>query len=202
MVTYYRIPPGVRCRYEVDPMNVPNLLSLIRLLLVPAFVAVFFSGNPNAGYIAAAIFLVAFFTDIADGYIARKYNQITRLGRILDPLADKLMKAAAVICLTIRGDIPLWVILILLAKELIMLSGGAFLLQRTKDVPSSNWFGKCAEGGVVILVLLLITFRIPHQISVALWCVVLALELLALGVYAHRSFKLLRSKRERESEKQ
>ena len=64
-------------------MNVPNLLSLIRLLLIPVFVTVFFSESPNAGYVAAAIFLIAFMTDVADGYIARKYNLVTKLGRIL-----------------------------------------------------------------------------------------------------------------------
>lgn len=176
-------------------MNVPNLLSLIRLLLVPIFVAVFFSGLPYAGLLAAAIFLVAFFTDIADGYIARKYDLVTKLGRILDPLADKLMKAAAAVCLTIRGDIPLWVILILLCKELIMLIGGAVLLRATKDVPSANWFGKCAEGYLVVLIFLLILFPIPEKIRLALWCVSLALELLALGIYAARTVKLLRDHR-------
>lgn len=177
-------------------MNVPNLLSLIRLLLVPVFVTVFFSANPNSGYIAAAIFLVAFLTDVADGYIARKYNLITKLGRILDPLADKLMKAAAVVCLTIRGDIPLWIILVLLAKELIMLSGGAVLLKKMRDVPSSNWFGKCAEGYICALTFLLIMLHIPPQVSLVLWCVALLIELLALAVYTVRAVKLLREHKE------
>ncbi len=173
-------------------MNVPNLLSLIRLLLIPVFVSVFFSGDPNAGYLAAAIFLVAFLTDVADGYIARKYNLVTKLGRILDPLADKLMKAAAVVCLTIRGDIPLWIILVLLVKELIMLSGGAVMLKKLRDVPSSNWFGKCAEGYICALTFLLIMVRIPSHVVVALWCVALLIELLALGVYAVRAIQILR----------
>ncbi len=179
-------------------MNVPNLLSLIRLILVPVFAYVFFSGHPYAGPISAAIFLAAFLTDIADGWIARHYNLVTKLGRILDPLADKLMKATAVICLTIRGDIPLWVILVLLAKEIVMLSGGTYLLTKTKDLPSSNWFGKTAEGSVVAMVLLLIVFSVPHGVSVTLWCIVLALELLALCVYAVRTVKLLEKRREEE----
>lgn len=173
-------------------MNVPNLLSLIRLLLIPVFVTVFFSESPNAGYIAAAIFLIAFMTDVADGYIARKYNLVTKLGRILDPLADKLMKAAAVVCLTIRGDIPLWIILVLLAKELVMLSGGAVMLKKMRDVPASNWFGKCAEGYICALTFLLIMVRIPGDVTLALWCVALLIEVFALVVYAVRALELLR----------
>ena len=80
----------LRCR-----MNVPNVLSLIRLILVPVFVAVFFSEDPNSGYLAAAIFLVAFLTDVADGYIARKYNLVTNFGKFMDPLADKVLVLTA-----------------------------------------------------------------------------------------------------------
>lgn len=173
-------------------MNVPNLLSLIRLLLVPVFAAVFFSGIPYAGPIAAAIFLLAFLTDVADGMIARKYNLVTKLGRILDPLADKLMKATAVVCLMIRGDIPLWVIIVLLAKELIMLAGGALLLRTTNDVPPSNWFGKTAEGFIAALIFLLILLPVPRPVAITLWCAALALEGLALSVYAAQTLKLLR----------
>lgn len=89
-------------------MNVPNALSIFRLLLIPVFCAVFFRDTPNSGLWAAGVFLLAFITDIADGYIARKYNQITKLGRVLDPLADKLMKAAAAVCLVVAGHAPLW----------------------------------------------------------------------------------------------
>ena len=177
-------------------MNVPNLLSLIRLLLVPVFVAVFFSGDSNAGYFAAAIFLIAFMTDVAGGYIARKYNMVTKLGRILDPLADKLMKAAAVVCLTIRGDIPLWIILVLLAKEAVILSGGAVMLKKLRDVPASNWLGKCAEGYICALTFLLIMVRVPPQVSLALWCIALFIELLALVVYGVRAFRILREHKE------
>lgn len=174
-------------------MNVPNVLSLIRLILVPVFVAVFFSEDSNSGYLAAAIFLVAFLTDVADGYIARKYNLVTKLGRILDPLADKLMKAAAVICLTIRGDVPLWIILILLVKELVMLSGGAVMLRKLRDVPGSNWWGKCAEGYICALTFLLIMLHLPRELSLMLWCVAILFEVLALIVYGVRAVKLLRA---------
>ena len=89
-------------------MNLPNLLSLFRLALVPVFSAVFFSGLPNARPLSAGVYALAFFTDIADGWIARHYNQVTPLGRILDPLADKLMTFVVILCITIAGIIPVW----------------------------------------------------------------------------------------------
>ena len=75
-------------------MTVPNALSLFRLILVPVFAVVFFGSGPNAHRDAALIYLVAFLTDVADGWIARHFNQISKLGRILDPAADKLMTSA------------------------------------------------------------------------------------------------------------
>ena len=79
-------------------MSIPNLLSLLRLVLVPVFAVVFFQPAPDAHRWAVLIYLTAFLTDVADGWIARHFNQITKLGRILDPLADKLKEAAVSLC--------------------------------------------------------------------------------------------------------
>ncbi|MEG2137104.1 MAG: CDP-alcohol phosphatidyltransferase family protein, partial [Oscillospiraceae bacterium] len=84
-------------------MNIPNTLSLFRLVLVPVFGVTFFGDSPAARYYAAAIYALAFLTDIADGWIARHFNQVTKLGRILDPLADKLMTFTVIICITVKG---------------------------------------------------------------------------------------------------
>ena len=81
-------------------MSIPNLLSLLRLVLVPVFAVVFFQPAPDAHRWAVLIYLTAFLTDVADGWIARHFNQITKLGRILDPLADKLMTFTVIICIT------------------------------------------------------------------------------------------------------
>lgn len=172
-------------------MNIPNILSLIRLGLIPVFVGVYFSGLPHDSLIAGLIFLVAFLTDVADGYIARRFNMITRLGRLLDPMADKLMKATAVTCMTIRGVIPIWVIIILVAKELTMLIGSIVFFKRLKDVPSSNWFGKVAEGYLCALVFFLIIVELPFPVIVILWCIALLLELLALSVYTAKTYHAL-----------
>ena len=80
-------------------MTVPNILSLLRLFLVPVFAVVFFQPMPDAHTWAALIYLVAFLTDIADGWIARHFNQVSKLGRILDPAADKWMTFTVIICI-------------------------------------------------------------------------------------------------------
>lgn len=84
-------------------MNLPNKLTILRIILVPVFVACFYLPVAGAMYIAAAVFVVAYFTDMLDGYIARKYNLITDFGKLMDPMADKLLTAAAMIMLTARG---------------------------------------------------------------------------------------------------
>ncbi len=145
-------------------MNIPNALSLFRLLLVPVFVLVFLSGHAYAYYIAIGVLLLAALTDVLDGKIARKYNQITALGRILDPLADKLMVLAALFCLAKVGRIP-WIICMLYsAKELLQIVGGLFIYKRTKDMPAANKLGKsatvCLYGAIVLTTL----FDIPQNI--------------------------------------
>ena len=84
-------------------MNIPNKLTILRIILVPVFVACFYLPVEGAMYIAAAVFVVAYFTDMLDGYIARKYNLITDFGKLMDPMADKLLTAAAMIMLTAYG---------------------------------------------------------------------------------------------------
>ena len=84
-------------------MNLPNKLTILRIILVPVFVACFYLPVEGAMYIAAVVFVVAYFTDMLDGYIARKYNLITDFGKLMDPMAEKLLTAAAMIMLTAYG---------------------------------------------------------------------------------------------------
>lgn len=125
-------------------MNLPNMLSILRILLVPLFVLVFFSGSPHADTYAAIVFLSAGLTDILDGAIARRYNMVTRLGRVLDPLADKLMICTALFCAAISGLLPFWIPLIYLIKESVQIVGGLFFFRKMHDIPASNLIGKAA----------------------------------------------------------
>lgn len=124
-------------------MNIPNALTIIRFLLVPIFIYSFYYQNQNNYIIPLLIFLLAGITDILDGYIARKYNLVTKWGKLLDPLADKSIQVSALIVLTHKGIIPLWVVLVVMAKELFLIAGSA-LLYRKKIVAQANWYGKLA----------------------------------------------------------
>ena len=120
---------------------VPNLLSMIRLLMVPVTMLLIFRAKMITAFIT---FAVAELTDVVDGYIARKYNMISELGKLLDPLADKLMAVGVLLSFTIVRILPAWVVIVLASKELLMLIGGLFMIKRGFIAPS-NILGKmCA----------------------------------------------------------
>ena len=122
-------------------MNIPNALTLFRLFLIPAFVLIFFSGTDHNLMYSTTIFLVAGFTDVLDGYIARKYNLITKWGIVMDPLADKLMLTTVLACLVVGKYIPLWILIIVAAKEVSMIIAGMVLYKNNTIIPS-NIYGK------------------------------------------------------------
>lgn len=122
-------------------INIPNLLTTFRLVLIPIFLIVFFSLNSNSLLYAVGIFLLAGFTDFLDGYMARKYNLVTKIGVVLDPLADKLMLITVLTCLVIKSYIPIWMLIIIACKEVFMIFCGLFLYKKGTIIPS-NIFGK------------------------------------------------------------
>ena len=130
---------------------VPNILSFIRLLMVPIYLISFFLINQ---YVALGIFILASLTDLLDGYIARHYNTITDLGKVLDPFADKLMKASALISL-IFINLPIWVVVIMIVCDLAMIISGICLYKKSITIPS-NWIGK--TGTFVISVGIVLSF--------------------------------------------
>lgn len=120
--------------------HVPNILTIIRFLLIPVIILFAFQDN----YIATIIVLtISGLTDILDGYIARKFNFITDFGKLMDPLADKATQIALLGTLTIQKIIPLWIIVIVIIKEFLMVSGASFLYGK-ELVVSSKWYGKLA----------------------------------------------------------
>ena len=131
--------------------NVPNALTLLRVLLIPVYIAVFINGSR---YVALAVFVAASLTDLLDGYLARRNNQITSFGKLMDPLADKLMVISVMISQLAIGVAPWPAVVILLAKEGLMVIGGYFLL-RHGIVVYSFMIGKVAHclfiGSLVLM---------------------------------------------------
>lgn len=134
--------------------NVPNILSVTRLLLVPFFVYLFLNDFVVP---AVIVFIIAGATDVVDGYVARTYNCTSTMGKILDPLADKCLQLSAFICLWLKDYILWWMPLIYFIKELATALGALFIFRKSKFVVKSNVFGKLATvfvfGAVVVIVL-------------------------------------------------
>ena len=176
-----------------DMWNVPNALTIARLVMVPLFVWAYAAGHTMA---ALGIFCAASLTDCLDGFLARKLNQITNFGKLVDPLADKLLVVCALACHVWAGVFPLAAVLIVAAKELLMVAGGAVLLRRGVVV-QSNWYGKIAT--IFFMAALILGFF--HQslgeagFRADLWFlwVAVILSLVALAQYAAHALKQLRA---------
>lgn len=163
--------------------HVPNLLTILRMILIPVFVLVFFSKMENARYWALGVYAVASFTDLIDGQIARKFNVVTELGKVLDPLADKLMLITVIISFFVADVIPWYIPAVVLTKEVFMIISGLILYNR-KDrvVIPANYFGKTAT--VLFTVAIILLFFLPgNSWVVLLMMVAIALKVTALITY-------------------
>ena len=176
--------------------TIPNMLTILRIILIPVFVVLFFQGNKMA---ALGVFVAASLTDMLDGYLARKLNQISDFGKLFDPLADKLMVLTAMVCQGIAGVFPWSAIIIVACKELLMVLGGVFML--SKDVVVySNYVGKAAQ---VFFILSLILSFFHEQLAawgaqldiIFLWITV-GLAILAMIIYAAGAIRTLRSRKQ------
>ena len=136
-------------------MNLPNKLTLIRILAAPIFVACFYTGWPAASYIAAGIFILAFITDILDGYLARKHNIVTNFGKLADPIADKLLVVAALVILVEHALMHPVIAIIIIARELII-SGLRAMTAAKGNVLAANILGKLKTISQVIAISLLL----------------------------------------------
>lgn len=174
-------------------MNIPNILSVFRIVLVPVFAIAYFSDSPNAKIYATGIYLLAAATDYLDGRIARKYNLVSKLGRILDPLGDKLMTFAVLICITIERLVPIWAVVIFFIKEMLMAVGGLLVYNRLTDMPPSNYFGKCATVVFVIVCAILMLFKVPKVYATAMIAFAIIVMLVAFVSYLIKYLKIIRS---------
>jgi CDP-diacylglycerol--glycerol-3-phosphate 3-phosphatidyltransferase len=136
-------------------MNLPNKLTILRIILVPVFVFVLLVKIPYGQYFAALIFIIAALTDSLDGYLARRWRQITKLGIILDPLADKLLITAALISLVELGQMPGWIAIVIIGREFAVSGLRAVKAEEGIIIPASIW-GKLKTTTQVIAVILLL----------------------------------------------
>jgi len=161
-------------------MNIPNLLTMVRFLLIPLFVYFFFSQHQYSLEIAVTVFILSGITDTLDGYFARRLNQITRLGIVLDPLADKIMLITVLASVTISNNIPVWIIAVVALKELLMIVGAIFLYNERDIVIPANIFGKISTI-LSYIAILAVLFELPYN-RIILYSYI-AMTIFALFIY-------------------
>ncbi len=132
-------------------MNTANKITLIRIALVPLFIILWKIPSELCHWLAATTFVVAAITDGVDGYVARHYNQVTNFGKFIDPLADKLLVTAALICFVASGDVPDWVTVVILAREFMVTSLRTVAVAQNVVIAASIW-GKIKTVVQIILV--------------------------------------------------
>lgn len=167
-------------------MNLPNKLTILRVIMIPFFVvALMLEGGANQmyRYIAAAIFIIASLTDLLDGNIARKYNLVTNFGKFMDPLADKLLVCSALICMIELGQLPAWMVLIIISREFII-SGFRLVASDNGVVIAASYWGKWKTTFQMIsVVLLILNIQALSVITAAAVWISLALTIISLLDY-------------------
>ena len=137
-------------------MNLPNKLTIFRVILIPFFVVFMLVDiTPYDKWIALAIFIIASLTDLLDGKIARKYDLVTNFGKFMDPLADKLLVCSALICLVSLGRIPAWIVIVIIAREFII-SGFRLVAADNGVVIAASYWGKFKTTFQMVMICLMI----------------------------------------------
>lgn len=165
-------------------MNLPNKLTIFRVILIPFFVVfLLFDITAYDKWIALAIFIIASLTDFLDGHIARKYNLVTNFGKFMDPLADKLLVCSAMICLVELSRIPAWVVIVIIAREFII-SGFRLVASDNGVVIAASYWGKFKTTFQILMICLMIADLEPLALitQIVMW-VALALTVISLVDY-------------------
>lgn len=176
-------------------MNLPNKLTILRVLMIPFFVLFMLLDITGAAdkWIAVAIFVIASFTDFLDGYIARKHNLVSNFGKFMDPLADKLLVSAAMICLVEMGRLPAWIVIIIISREFII-SGFRLIASDNGVVIAASYWGKFKTVFQMAMIIVLIcdlggVFAI---VETALIWISLILTVVSLVDYVAKNINVLK----------
>ncbi len=165
---------------------IPNILTVIRFCFIPFIIISIVKDNYT---VALILFTISSITDILDGYIARKYNMISDFGKLMDPLADKCTQLSVLLTLAIKGIIPYWVIIILILKEIIMISGASFLYGK-QLVVSSRWYGKLSTVLLFIAVVnsfIINIYNLPEY-DIYIYALAIVFAIFSLIMYLHHFY--------------
>lgn len=185
-----------------DLWTIPNIIGYLRILLIPVFCWVYITAQSSRDYlIAAGIVLFSSFTDLFDGMIARKFNQVTELGKVLDPVADKLTHAALAVCLATRYSLMWALIALMVVKEGYMAVMGLHFLKKDQMLDGAMWFGKiCTATLFAGLFGLFFFYRMPAVAANILICVMMVVMVITLCLYIPVFRKMKEETTERQEE--
>ncbi len=170
--------------------NIPNVLSLVRLALLPVFAVLYLQDQFEWSLVALAM---SGLTDLFDGVIARKFNQITEIGKLLDPFADKLTQIVVLVCLTIRNPQLNVLVIICFVKELLQAIGGFILFSRKEIIRGSKWFGKVSTFTFYIAMLMIAIWpTMPPWLLTTLIIIVAVMMIFSFFMYLAIYFQLRR----------
>ena len=152
-------------------MNLANKLTMLRVVMIPAFVIVLYADFEGCRYVALALFAIASFTDFLDGYIARSRNLVTDFGKFMDPLADKVLVMTAMLMFVSWGQMPAWVLAVVLARELAV-SGLRMIAATEGKVIAAAWSGKVKTASTMVCIILML-LPIPPVLNTVCWGIIL-----------------------------
>lgn len=178
-------------KLQTKYFTIPNLLSMFRIALIP--ICVWMYCVERNSILTATILLLSWFTDMIDGFIARKFNMISEFGKILDPVADKLTQSAMLFCLLFNFHAMLYLFLFMVIKETAMAITGYIVIKKTNTVYGANWHGKIATGALyTILFIHILWINIPLYLSTTLILLCAGLMLLSLVLYITLNINILK----------
>lgn len=153
-------------KLKKEILTIPNLLSLFRLLLIPVYIVIYLNASePSHYYLSAGILAVSCMTDLIDGKIARHFNMISTVGKVLDPLADKATQFALIVCLAMRYQVLMHLMILFIIKESYQLLAGGFALKHGKMLEGALLPGKiCTTVLFVSLIALVMMPQMPHAL--------------------------------------
>ena len=178
-------------------MNLPNKLTISRVIMIPVFVLFFYLDFTAHYFVALFVFAIAGLTDLFDGKIARKYNLVTNFGKFMDPLADKLLVAAALICLTANGRLSAWISIIIISREFII-SGFRLVASDNGIVIAASYWGKFKTTfQMVMIIMLILNFdnQIYQVCAVVVTYIALILTIISLIDYLMKNKDVLKEQK-------
>lgn len=175
-------------------MNLPNKLTVARVCMVPLFMVALLMNTPGSRITAAIIFALASLTDMLDGQIARKYNLVTNFGKLMDPLADKILTAAAMVCLVQLGDLASWIVVIVLFREYGITGLRSVAASENIVIAAGNWGKVKTVCQMIALILMMLKPQIVALCGIDIGLILMYVALV-LTVYSGIDYVVKLNKR-------